>query len=73
MNDWTFVTDTALTVAKDSLADSTGPGRQGLGVWYPCRMDDDLLVRTREEQPSSPSLVRDAEVQSNCFLTLEGH
>lgn len=67
-----LVTDTTLTVEKDSLAGSTGPGRQGLGVWYPCGMEDELLVRTGEEEPSSPSLVRDAEVQRNCFLTLEG-
>lgn len=60
-------------MAQDSLEDSTGPGRQGLGVWYPCGMEDDLLVRARQEEPSSPSLVRDAEVQSKCFLTLEGH
>jgi len=68
-----LVTDTALTVEQDSLAVSRGPGRQGLGVWYPSGMDDDLLVRTGEEEPSSSSLMMDAEVQSNCFLALEGH
>ena len=72
-NDWVLVTDTALTVEQDSLAVSRGPGRQGLGVWYPSGMDDDLLVRTGEEEPSSSSLMMDAEVQSNCFLALEGH
>lgn len=70
-NDWTLVTDATLTVEKDSLAASTGSGRQGLGVWYPCGMEDDLLVGTGEE-PSCPSRVRVAEVQRNCFLSLEG-
>lgn len=72
-NDWTFVTDSALTVEKDSVAGSTRPGRQGLGVWYPCGMEDELLVQTGEKDPSSPSLVRDAEVRSSGFLSPEGH